>query len=88
MLLQAEADTLLALPKSFLDGSTIRFPPGGHEIRELMDPEERHLFHFDLRRVSIRISKITYQTRAKRSIILARLEISTVLRIPILMEQR
>lgn len=75
MLLQAEADALLAAPKHFVDGSTIEFPPGGHEIRELMDAAERDLFHFDLRRGSIRISKLTYQTRARRSIILARLDI-------------
>lgn len=75
MLSQVEADALLAAPKYFVDGSTIEFPPGGHEIRELMDSTDRDLFHFDLHRGSIRISKLTYQTRVRRSIIIARLDI-------------
>lgn len=75
MLLQTEADALLAATKRFVDPSTIQFPPGGHEVRELVDAAERNLFHFDLRRGSIRISKLTYQTRAQHSIILARLDV-------------
>lgn len=75
MLIQAEADSMLAVPKFFVDASVINFPPGTNETRELLDERKRLSFLFDLWRATIRLSKARYQTRVRKIVVLARLDI-------------
>lgn len=75
MLTQAEADSLMAMRKSFLNPGTISLPPGGDQTHELIGKNERELFLLDLWRGTIRLSKFRYQTRGRKVIVLARLDV-------------
>jgi len=73
---QAEADALLQMPKFRADEMTHRFPdPGGKCTAELRSEDARELFLLDLNRSAISLTKITYQTRGRISLVLARLDL-------------
>jgi hypothetical protein len=75
MLTQAEADYLIQLPKIFLNPQTIYIPPGTDETYELVDENKREKFLLDLWRGTLRLSKVKYQTRGRKIIVLVRVDI-------------
>lgn len=76
MLTQAEADTLIAMRKRFLNPRTISLPPGVDETHELIGDDKREHFLLDLWRGTIRLSKYKMQTRGRITIVLVRLDIN------------
>ncbi|WP_159727649.1 hypothetical protein [Methylosinus sp. Ce-a6] len=73
---QAEADALLAIAKRALSNAPVRFPDPGNKISvELQSWNEKERFLLDVNRSYVSLSKITYQTRGRVVIILARLDI-------------
>jgi hypothetical protein len=75
MLTQDEADALLVMKKVFVQPETISFPPGLDESYELISTDKKEQFFLDISRASIKISKLKFQNRARRSIVLVRLDI-------------
>jgi hypothetical protein len=75
VLTQAEADALLAMTKHFVNPAPISIPPGVDDTHELVgaDPQERFLL--DVWRGTLRFSKLRYQTRARKIVVLVRLDI-------------
>jgi hypothetical protein len=76
MLTQAEADSLIAMAKTFVNRVTIKLPPGTDETHELVGDDGREQFLLDLWRGTIRISKLKFQNRARKVIVLARLDLN------------
>jgi hypothetical protein len=77
ILTQAEADALLAMDKYRADDTLRDFPElGGYLSVELISEDKRERFLLDIQRGRIDLSKVTYQNRAHRTIILARLDIA------------
>ena len=75
-LIQSVADALLAVAKYRIDETEWRFPyTGGKTIIPLKSLDGRESFHLDLYRGRINLAKNTFQNRARRSVILARLDI-------------
>lgn len=74
-LTQVEAVRLLTMRKRFVDRSPLGLTPGGRQSRDLISDDKRERFLFDSYRGKLRVSKYTYQTRARRLVILARLDI-------------
>jgi hypothetical protein len=73
---QAEADTLIAMEKRFVDESDWVFPTAGERVGlALMSPDKRETFTLDVTRGQIKLTKATYQNRARQAIILMRLDI-------------
>lgn len=73
---QQEADALLALEKHFIDDKPLTFPAFGGTLRFLLhSTDRREEFNLDVTRGRISLTKITYQTRARKSVILVRLDI-------------
>lgn len=75
---QAVADLLIAMEKRKLDDDDKewRFPhTGGKVMIPLVSPDGREGFFLDLYRGRINLSKNTFQNRARRSVILARLDV-------------
>jgi hypothetical protein len=64
------------MPKRFRDNGIIALPAGVKHSYELVGPEEREVFLLDMWRGTIRLSKYRYQTRAKITTILVRLDIN------------
>ena len=77
MLTQTEADTLIAMRKTFLHPRTISLPRGADETHDLIGEDKRELFLLDLWRGTIRLSKFRYQTRGRKVIVLVRLDIDS-----------
>lgn len=76
ILLQSEADALLAMEKRRADDTVRPFPDrGGSLVIPLTSTDRREQFSLDLRRGRIRIEKATYQNRARSVVILARLDL-------------
>src|SRR4030042_2135357 len=75
MLTQIEADNLIAMRKTFIDPVTISLPPGSDQTHELTGEDNRERFLLDLWRGTIRLSKVRYQTRGRKVIVLVRLDI-------------
>ena len=75
MLTQAEANLLIAMRKDFTSTDTITIRPGTDETFDLIGDDKRERFLLDLWRGTIKLSKVTYQTRSRRSIVLVRLDI-------------
>ena len=72
---QAVADALLAMAKCKTDDTIWRFPyTGGKTIIPLESVDSRESFYLDLYRGRINLSKNTFQNRARRAVILARLD--------------
>ena len=75
MLTQTEADALIAMEKEFVRPVTISIPPGADQTHELVGDDKRERFLLDLWRGTLRLSKIKYQTRGRKVIVLVRLDI-------------
>ena len=77
LLTQQEADSLLALEKHFLGNDRFEFPALGGALRiPLHSPDRREEFSLDITRGRILLEKNTFQTRARKAVILARLDLA------------
>ena len=72
-LTQTEADQLLAMEKHRTSDESKRFDALRLEI-PLVSADHREHFLLDIGRARINLLKVTYQTRAKQTVILARLD--------------
>lgn len=73
---QHEADTLLALEKHYAGTDRFAFPSlGGRLNIPLISACKREEFFLDVARGRVKIGKGTFQGRARRSIVLARLDL-------------
>ena len=74
-LTQTEADVLLAMEKHRSDDDTYEYPSLGGAIRvPLYSVDKRETFFLDVTRSEIKLTKGTYQNRARGVVILARLD--------------
>jgi hypothetical protein len=74
-LTQEDADALLAMEKRKVDDSVFEYPSLGGAIRvHLQSPDKHELFFLDITRSQIKLTKGTYQNRARGVVILARLD--------------
>lgn len=77
LLTQQEADALLALEKHFLGDDHFEFPALGGALRiPLHSSDRREEFSLDITRGRILLEKNTFQTRARKAVILARLDLA------------
>lgn len=77
LLTQQEADALLALEKHFLGNDRFAFPALGGALRiPLHSSDRREEFSLDITRGRILLEKNTFQTRARKAVILARLDLA------------
>jgi hypothetical protein len=75
-LTQAEADALIAMEKCRADEKEYLFPRPGERISiPLTSPDKRENFMLDVTRAQIKLTKATYQDRARQAIILMRLDL-------------
>ena len=75
-LTQADADALLAVEKRRLDSTAYDFPFGGQRVEiPLVSADGNEQFLLDLNRGRIRLTKMTYQYRAWKTVVLARLDL-------------
>lgn len=75
-LTQAEADALLAMGKVCNSREPYRWPGlGGKLIVDLTSIDEREAFLLDVSRASVKLERLVLQTRARITIVLARLDI-------------
>lgn len=73
---QREADFLLALEKYDFSGEQFRFPYQGGSLRlSLHSSDKKETFNLDVTRGYIALEKITFQTRARKTVVLVRLDI-------------
>jgi hypothetical protein len=73
---QADADALIAMEKQCVENKTWLFPePGGRLAVALVSPDKRENFILDITRAQIKLTKATYQNRARQAIILMRLDL-------------
>ena len=76
-LTQDEADALLAMEKHRVDERGHAFPTAGERAEiPLQSPDRREPFLLDLSRGRIDLAKVTYQNRARKVVILARLDLN------------
>jgi hypothetical protein len=76
-LTQEEADALLALAKKNADDIEREIPSTGGKITApLVSIDGRESFLFDVNQSSLVLAKVTYQTRARVTTILARLDLA------------
>ena len=76
MLTQSEADTLFAMPKKPKSSGFYTFPHAGSKLTvEFVSLNGREIFLFDINRSGIKMTKCTYQKRARQMEILRRLDI-------------
>lgn len=74
-LTQAEADALLAMEKVRSDDGKYSFATAGIVNIPLVSLDHTETFLLDIRRARVDISKVTYQNRARRVIVLARIDL-------------
>jgi hypothetical protein len=75
-LTQAEADALMEMEKYRLDDKAYLFPqPGGRISIPLTSHDKRENFMLDVTRAQVKLTKATYQDRARQVIILMRLDL-------------
>jgi len=73
---QAEADALIAMEKHRADEEDWLFPAPGQRLSiPLVSTDKREQFHLDVTRAQIRLTKATFQNRARQAIILIRLDL-------------
>jgi hypothetical protein len=73
---QAEADALIAMEKRCVEDRIWSFPdPGGRLAIALTSIDKRENFTLDITRAGIKLTKATYQNRARQAIILLRLDL-------------
>jgi len=76
VLTQTEADGLIAMNKRFENPRTITMPPGADESYDLVGDDPRERFLLDLWRGTLRLSKLKFQTRGRKIIVLVRVDIN------------
>src|SRR4051812_1802721 len=75
-IIQSEADMLIEMEKRFVDDEDWTFPPAGQRIAlELTSLDKRENFMLDVTRGQLKLTKATYQNRARAAIILLRLDL-------------
>lgn len=75
-LTQQEADALLALEKYYFEANVLKFPDLGGTLRLVLHSlDKREEFNLDITRGKISLEKNTFQTRARKAIVLVRLDI-------------
>ena len=73
---QTEADTLLAMRKRPVTDEDVAYPSLGGKISvELVSLDGRENFTLDIGRSYVKLTRATFQTRARSTIILARLDL-------------
>ena len=72
---QVEADSLIALEKKRTDEKQWSFNPGDRLAIPLTSIDGREHFILDINRFQIKITKATFQNRAKQVIVLMRLDL-------------
>lgn len=73
---QAEADALIAMEKQCVEAKSLLFPePGGRLAIALASLDKRENFTLDITRGQIKLTKATYQNRARQALILMRLDL-------------
>jgi hypothetical protein len=73
---QAEADALIAMEKHRVDDRAWMFSgPGDRLAVPLISPDKREHFMLDVSRAQIKITKATFQNRARQAIVLMRLDL-------------
>lgn len=72
---QEEADALIAIEKQRVDDRTWLFAPGERLAIPLSSVDKRESFLLDINRYQIKITKATYQNRARQTVVLMRLDI-------------
>jgi hypothetical protein len=73
---QAEADALIAMEKQRVEDKSWLFPEAGGSLAiALTSPDKRENFILDIARGRIKLSKASYQNRARQAIILLRLDL-------------
>jgi hypothetical protein len=73
---QAEADALIEIEKRFVDDQDWTFPAAGERIAlPLTSLDKREHFMLDVTRAQIKLTKATFQNRARQAIILMRLDL-------------
>ncbi|MBV9499496.1 MAG: hypothetical protein JO138_08980 [Acidobacteriaceae bacterium] len=73
---QAEADALISMEKQRVDDKQWFFPePGSRLAIPLTSPDKRENFMLDVTRGQIKLTKATYQNRARQAIVLMRLDL-------------
>jgi hypothetical protein len=75
-LTQAEADALIGMEKHRIDDKEWRFPSPGQRLAiPLTSPDKRENFMLDITRSQLKLTKATYQNRARQVVILMRLDV-------------
>jgi hypothetical protein len=77
-LTQTEADALLQMPKEFVEADPLEIPmtqPVNY-VRSLRSTDRREEFLFDFERGNRNRARLKYQTRGRKVIVLARLDIN------------
>lgn len=75
-LTQLEADTLIAMEKQRVNDARLDFPgPGQMLAIDLTSTDKRENFILDVTRSRLKLTKCTYQNRARQAIILLRLDL-------------
>jgi hypothetical protein len=75
-LTQQEADSLIAMEKHFSDGKYYEYPgPEGKLNIPLESFDKKETFSIDITRSYVLLQKITFQNRARKTIILVRVDI-------------
>src|SRR5271165_3643591 len=73
---QSEADSLIAMEKRRVDDEQHTFPPPGERLAiPLTSNDKRENFMLDITRAQIKLTKATFQNRARQAIILMRLDL-------------
>ncbi|MDX2150661.1 MAG: hypothetical protein SFV54_07995 [Bryobacteraceae bacterium] len=73
---QEEADELIAMEKHRVDNKNWWFPePGDRLSIPLTSVDKRENFTLDITRAQIKLTKATYQNRARQAILLMRLDL-------------
>lgn len=73
---QVEAQALIEMEKRFVDENDWTFPPPGQRISlALTSADKRENFMLDITRAQIKLTKATYQNRARAAIVLMRLDL-------------
>lgn len=76
-LTQQEADALLALEKHYIGKDRFSFPSTGGSLRiPLHSSDNREEFSLDITRGRIELRQNTFQARARKAVIMARIDIS------------
>lgn len=74
-LVQTDADALIAMEKQRIDDEVYNYPSLGGALHvPLQSPDKRERFMLDVSRSRIKLTKATYQNRARSVVILVRLD--------------